>query len=423
MLFHDSHQWSEEVFGGCDFNDSRLTRRLIMTGAHLASQPGSSVNASFKGNHALQEGAYRLFENDRVDPFAIAEGGFSTAIRFAESTEDDLLLVQDTTVLQYSHKVRDELGDIGANLDSFKRGWLVHSSLLISAKDETTVGLIDQDYRLRDEAERGKKHSAKQRPYEEKESHKWEDAQSRSVERLGSLMDRVVTVCDREADVYDFLSYNICNGYRFLVRTAYNRALSDEDSHLWDHMRSQPVLGKTKVQIRQRGGRKARVATVTLRSAQVTIRSPYRKNRKLDPIDLWAVYIHEDNPPKGNEPLSWMLWTTESASTLDQALKVQRYYSLRWRIEEYHKAWKSGCNVEKVRMHYAANLQRLVVVLAFVAVRLLQLREWKQSKIACDTVLTTEEWQCLWRSTKEKRTVPKHPPSLKWAYYAIRLCH
>ena len=48
---------------------------------------------------------------------------------------------------------------------------------------------------------------------------------------------------------------------------------------------------------------------------------------------------------------------------------------MRWRVEEFHKAWKSGAGVEQRRMRGADNLERIAVVLAFVAVRLLQLRE------------------------------------------------
>ena len=56
--------------------------------------------------------------------------------------------------------------------------------------------------------------------------------------------------------------------------------------------------------------------------------------------------------------------------------KSQRVAQLRWKIEEFHLAWKSGgAQVEKQRMQTADNLERMAVILAFVAVRLLQLKE------------------------------------------------
>jgi hypothetical protein len=101
-----------------------------------------------------------------------------------------------------------------------------------------------------------------------------------------------------------------------------------------------------------------------------------------------------------------------------------RYYELRWKIEEYHKAWKSGgTQVEKQRMHSAANLERMAVILGFVAVRLLQLRESALDKdeaktVPCTPLLNTLQWQLLWRKTK-KTPPPKSPPDLYWAYSAL----
>ena len=66
---------------------------------------------------------------------------------------------------------------------------------------------------------------------------------------------------------------------------------------------------------------------------------------------------------------------TQITST-EQARQIVRHYEQRWRIEEFHLAWKSGgTQVEKQRMQTADNLERMSVVLAFVAVRLIQIRE------------------------------------------------
>nr|WP_236544936.1 MULTISPECIES: hypothetical protein [Aeromonas] len=41
----------------------------------------------------------------------------------------------------------------------------------------------------------------------------------------------------------------------------------------------------------------------------------------------------------------------------------------------FHKAWKTGAGAERQRMEDPDNLERMVSILSFVAVRLLQLRE------------------------------------------------
>lgn len=84
-------------------------------------------------------------------------------------------------------------------------------------------------------------------------------------------------------------------------------------------------------------------------------------------------------------------------------LRVVRDYELRRRIEGYHKAWKSGAAVERQRLQHADNLERMMVITAFVAVRLLQLRERTEAeKTSPDDTkpepvpLRPDEWRILW---------------------------
>ncbi len=100
-----------------------------------------------------------------------------------------------------------------------------------------------------------------------------------------------------------------------------------------------------------------------------------------------------------------------------------RYYELRWRIEDYHKAWKSGVGVERQRFQSAANLERMLVITAFLAVRLLQLREILDApnddeQVSCDTLLSEDEWKVLWVST-QRSAPPTTAPSIRWACLAV----
>ena len=53
---------------------------------------------------------------------------------------------------------------------------------------------------------------------------------------------------------------------------------------------------------------------------------------------------------------------------------MAEWYACRWLIEEYHKCLKTGCRVEQRQLQEEARLERLLGVLAVVAVRLLQLK-------------------------------------------------
>ncbi|MCV5432461.1 transposase, partial [Escherichia coli] len=152
--------------------------------------------------------------------------------------------------------------------------------------------------------------------------------------------------------------------------------------------------------------------SLSLRSGRITL--------KQGNITLNAVLAEEINPPKGETPLKWLLLTSEPVESLAQALRVIDIYTHRWRIEEFHKAWKTGAGAERQRMEEPDNLERMVSILSFVAVRLLQLREsftlpqalraqglLKEAEHvesqSAETVLTPDECQLLGYLDKGKR--------------------
>lgn len=77
-----------------------------------------------------------------------------------------------------------------------------------------------------------------------------------------------------------------------------------------------------------------------------------------------VVLAQEVNPPKGEEPVCWPLLTTESVEGFEQALRVVRIYTTRWRIEDFHKVWKTGAGAERQCMTDPDNLERAVSILA-----------------------------------------------------------
>ncbi|MBT0298878.1 IS4 family transposase, partial [Vibrio campbellii] len=89
-------------------------------------------------------------------------------------------------------------------------------------------------------------------------------------------------------------------------------------------------------------------------------------------------------------------------------------------IEDFHKVWKSeGTDVESLRLQSKDNLERLSVIYAFVATRLLALRFMKEvdelTKESCEKVLGQKAWKLLWLKL-ESKTLPKEVPDMGWAY-------
>lgn len=200
MIPKDEMEWSRLMFGECELGDTRRTERLVSVAARMSKQMGRSLAKSCQGDSAALLGCYRLLRNDGVKPQAIREGSFSSVAQHAQS-HDLLLAVEDTTSVSYTHAVAGELGITSNQKDAKRKGFQVHSVLLLDAASENTVGLIEQSHWCRERKDHGKKHARKQRAYEDKQSYKREQASEHTDERLGATMGRTISVCDRESDV------------------------------------------------------------------------------------------------------------------------------------------------------------------------------------------------------------------------------
>ena len=77
---------------------------------------------------------------------------------------------------------------------------------------------------------------------------------------------------------------------------------------------------------------------------------------------------------KRKNALEWILFTTVPVTDAASALERIEWYRLRWVVEEYHKALKTGCALEQRQLQSAQGLLALLGFLALVAVRRLQLR-------------------------------------------------
>ena len=203
--------------------------------------------------------------NGAVDVESIAHAGFEACAKVAQD-HSLLLALEDTTTLQYAHRsVQDELGHITSS--RHRRGLFAHSVLLYSTDAQQVVGLIEQHRWTRSLKTYGKKVKRNQTPYEDKESYKWERASARMCERLGEVMQRVISVCDREADIYEYLHYKQSNAQRFVVRASQNRQISESDERLFSYSESLKSAGYREVEVAQKGGRKARTAKLQIRFA------------------------------------------------------------------------------------------------------------------------------------------------------------
>ncbi len=419
----ETTQWAEEIFGKCNLGDPRRVTRLVNYAAKQAAAPGASTFGSCEGDMAASEGAYRFLRNDNVEPKDI-DNGVARATVAQCLRKNVVLAIQDTTGVEVAHvPLRAQLKDEGC-----PTGFLVHSSLMVDGETGVPIGLINQMRWIR-EKERAGKETRRQRNYEEKESYRWEVASRRMVALMGDASN-VITLADREADIFEFLHYHQENRLRYVVRVSHERILASGET-LWSHLEKMPMLGYRQIEIGQRGpwrpafeknerpGRKARVATLEIRAGQMTLPQP-KRSKSSSPVIVNVVYIKEIDVPEGSEPLEWRLFTSEPIDAFESVSLIIKYYGLRWLIEEFHKSWKVGCRLEERVLQSLDAVERFMAISGPIAIRLLQLQlaAYESPDGLCAN-LSEDELQCLSAMPIGGKPPKKGPMSNRDIYYAI----
>jgi hypothetical protein len=156
-----------------------------------------------------------------------------------------------------------------------------------------------------------------------------------------------------------------------VVRATHDRCLDAESEKLWAKLESHPIAFYQDLELPATHKRAARTARIGVRFCEVCLRTPHRFEAKA-PLKVYAVYAHEEDAPEGESPLSWMLLTTEVVQSIDDAARILRWYTYRWRVEEYHKLLKSGAQVERYRLA-AEGMEALLGFLCVIAVELFRL--------------------------------------------------
>ncbi|KAB8330447.1 IS4 family transposase [Scytonema tolypothrichoides VB-61278] len=220
---------------------------------------------------------------------------------------------------------------------------------------------------------------ARNKKFKEKESYRWVEAFSKirklfeSLETpVDGLKPRIIHVFDREGDIAEvFVKVSKTKNTGVVVRAAHNRCLEGENSHLWEYVTSQPVKFIKEVKLPETKKRVARTATLEIKYCPVSISPPSRlKNEGC--FNVSAVYVREINAPEGCESVEWMLLSSESVMTQQEASQILRWYTYRWRIEEYHKILKSGCKAESYRLA-GDSMSTMLGFLTVIAAQLLQM--------------------------------------------------
>jgi len=402
----------KEEFKGAMLGDPRRELRLLALAEAMSRVPDKSFPEALSS--AELEGAYRFFSNPKVDPDAVLRGHVQRTLERVREEPVALLLHDSSTLSFNSDGYREGLSSTGA-----KQQFVVHCSLAVAADGgRAPLGVVAASYHVPVKSRDGR------------HQERWSD-HVREAHALGLAPDKIVHVMDREADDYDLLTLMTSIGGRFVVRVQFNRVLVD-DERLRDRLASASLIAEREVVLSRRSGsnkgnkqrkihppREWRTARLGLGATSVTIHRPASADGATAPsLTLNLIRVWEMDPPEGEEPVEWLLYTTEPIDTPEQILRVVDWYRARWTIEEYFKALKTGCAVERRQLGELHALTNAVALFLPIAWRLLLLKtEARMRPNAPATVVLDEVEIDVLRAAGRIR-MPERP-TIKEAMLAI----
>ncbi|HSN24745.1 MAG TPA: IS4 family transposase [Kofleriaceae bacterium] len=394
-------------YDGADLHDARLSKRLMLVAGAIAARPRDSFPDMFDDD-AGADGAYRFLSNERVTAGPLSEPHQrETAARMGEAS--CVLVAHDTSAISMcGEAMREGLGEISGGSQC---GFYLHASLAIDEARMRPLGVPSYITWTREPGVRkrgaGEKRCGSETAADtQSEARRWLLCAQAVADVAGpQTAQRIVHVMDSEADSFRLQRELRELGQRYVIRLGQDRRVVDESAaKVVDKMTNAPIRSAFDVPLsarkgkqapnanRRSGERKARTAHLVVTAAAVTLRAP-QYEQPLRELDVHVVRVSEPAPPEGETPVDWVLYTTEPIDSDDDVLRVIRIYRARWLIEEFFKALKTGCQIEKRQLDSYHALTNALALFIPVAWRMLLLRNLEQTEpdaLATDVLTPTQ---------------------------------
>lgn len=374
-------------FVGAALGDARLDQRLLRIARSLEADPAGGFPRAL-GSEAELEGFYRFINNDSFRAEDVLTPHVTTTLERARMARE-VVVVHDTTPVEYSDSSARE--GLGWTTSGGRQGFFAHVSLVLDM-DGLPLGVSNVETLTRSGTkERRRKQSHKVvRDDPRRESLRWlrgvnhiEDAREDSFE--------AVHVTDAEGDFFELLGTLCESDARFVIRAGQlDRRIPVDDCavplrdlvdqvtarafrHVELSARKHPKRAPRANRIKH-PDRHARVAKLAIGATTITMQKTRYSDFAAEPFDVNVVRVWDSVPAAGEPPVEWVLLTTEPIATPDDLKRIVDIYRLRWTIEEYFKALKTGCSLEKRQVESYDALRNVLALFVPIAYRLLLLR-------------------------------------------------
>lgn len=396
-----------EEFEGLELGDRRRSKRAKHIADRLAATPEASLPDAMR-DRAATEALYRHLESEDVSHDRLLAPHLARTAERVQAA-GDAFAIADTTAYEFSGDAdRDGLGPINKR----DQGFLAHVTLAVATDgSRKPLGLLGLELWARTRKNAGA----------ELESSRWWRGMSAAQQRVGKTP--LIHVADRESDMFGLVAALGTAGQRFILRAAQDRALvpmEENERRLFDAARSQPSSYTLEVPLsaRKKTGkagkdkrfpaRRTRVAQLSFAALRVHLRRPATSAPSLPAsIAVNVVHVFELWPPMGEQPVEWILLTSEPVSTDGEIAFVVDGYRTRWLIEEFFKSSKTGCAFESKQLESFHTLTNLLAYVLVVSYAMLLMRSASRGETEpAETVLSTKQLAILRAIT---RNFPAQP--------------
>jgi hypothetical protein len=383
----DAAQWAEYEFGGAPLGDKRLSKRLVNVAHAKAQTPSRAFSGVAKGDWAATKAYYRMIDQPEESAVNLANILQPHRERTARRMmgQKTVLCLQDGSELNYTNLEKcSGLGDLKANQTGAKtKGLNLHSTFAI-APNGLPLGVLKAQCIAPQTRSPDDQRKPSKIPIEEKKTFVWIEHHRDLVDLAATMpQTQLVNVCDREADFFElFDEQRRSPSVDLLIRAQHDRNISEDPFKLFAAIRKTSVKSRVKVSVpkqsvrpkkskqKAKAARPGRQAELALRHLTIQLPAPSYYCDK-EPIEIQLIHALEENPPQGTKAVEWFLLTTIKIDSAKDIEKCLRWYTLRWRIEDWHRVLKSGCKIDDLAHETAERLRRAIGINLVIAWRIM----------------------------------------------------
>jgi hypothetical protein len=338
----------------------------------LAARPAARISSAFEVA-AEREGAFRAVENAA---YSYEDLGWpmrqATARRAAEFREAIVPVDGASLAVRYRGP---GFGPVSNKAHS--NGVQVMTAYGLSP-DGVPLGVLGQEFWTRS-SERTSARKDK-RPVSERETGYWLSTmgQAHAALRASAPATKPWFQLDRGGDCGAVLRHALLFDAEVTVRSCYDRVVTG--GKLWGKAAAGRYLGRYQLTI-TKPNQAPRSVTISVRAREVELhlRKGVTGHGELTLQKMFVVEARELGTRA--DRVLWRLLTTKVVTTFAMARRVLDAYTWRWRIEEFHRAWKSGaCGIEQSWLRGRESYCKWATILAAVAARLERIKHLSRTE-------------------------------------------